>query len=116
MKKPKDPSIFLGHILDNIEKIENDFANLSETEYSQNVNIQDATLRRLEVIGEAVKNLPLAFRKKYSNVPWKKMAGMRDVLIHEYFGVEMYLVWKIAITDIPKLKKQILKIVGKIQD
>ncbi len=116
MKKPKDLKIFLGHILDNIEKIENTFAGLSETEYSKNVDIQDATLRRLEVIGEAVKNLPPAFRKKHVGVPWKKMAGIRDVLIHEYFGVDMYLVWKISVTDIPKLKKQILKIVEKLQD
>ena len=114
MEKPKDPKIFLGHILDNIEKIERDFTDLSETEYSQDVTIQDATLRRLEVIGEAVKNLPLAFRKKYPAVPWKKIAGMRDVLIHEYFGVEIYLVWKIAVTDIPKLKRQILKIVENL--
>ena len=63
MKKPKDPSIFLGHILDNIEKIENGIRNMSEAEYAKNVDIQDATVRRVEVIGEAVKNLPLAFRK-----------------------------------------------------
>jgi len=116
MKKPKDLKIFLGHILDNIEKIENTFVDLSEAEYSKNLDIQDATLRRLEVIGEAVKNLPPAFRKKYPAVPWKKMAGIRDILIHEYFGVDMYLVWKISVTDIPKLKKQILKIVEKLQD
>lgn len=116
MKKPKDLKIFLGHILDNIEKIENTFADLSEAKYSKDVDIQDATLRRLEVIGEAVKNLPPAFRKKYPTVPWKKMAGIRDILIHEYFGVDMYLVWKISVTDIPKLKKQILKIVEQLQD
>ena len=115
MKKPKDPSIFLGHILDNIEKIENGIKNMSEVEYAKNVDIQDATLRRLEVIGEAVKNLPYAFRKKYPAVPWKKMAGIRDVLIHEYFGVDMYLVWKISVTNIPKLKKQILKIIEGLQ-
>jgi uncharacterized protein with HEPN domain len=111
MKKSKDLNIFLEHILENIEKIDNDFLELSEVEFSKNVMLQDATLRRLEVIGEAVKNLPLSFRKKYPMIPWKKMAGMRDVLIHEYFGVDMELVWKISIKDIPRLKKQILKIV-----
>lgn len=110
MKKPKEHKIFLGHILENIEKIDNDFADLSEVGFLKDVNIQDATLRRLEVIGEAVKNLPISFRTKYPSVPWKKMAGMRDILIHEYFGVDMKLVWKIANKDIPKLKKQIAKL------
>lgn len=116
MKKPKDPRVFLGHILDNIEKIENTFTDLSETEYLKNLDVQDATLRRLEVIGEAIKNLPLTFKKKYPSVPWKKIAGIRDILIHEYFGVDMYLVWKVSVSDIPKLKKQLQKIVKEIED
>ena len=116
MKKPKEPKIYLEHILENIERIENNISDLSEAEFSKDVDIQDATLRRLEIIGEAVKNLPLPFRKKYPSIPWKKMAGMRDILIHEYFGVDMYLVWKILTKDIPKLKKQILKIIEKLQD
>ncbi len=114
MKKPKDPKIFLEHILDNIDKIEIDLFDLDEKSFSKDVTIQDATLRRLEVIGEAVKNLPLSFRKKHPKIFWKKMAGMRDILIHEYFGVDMELVWKISIKDVPKLKKQILKIIEKI--
>ncbi len=114
MKKPKDPKIFLEHILENIEKIENDFDGLSEVRFSKSVNIQDATLRRLEVIGEAVKNISLSFRKKYSLIPWKKMAGLRDIIVHEYFGVEMELVWQICIKDIPKLKKQISAIVESL--
>lgn len=110
MRNQKNPKIFLEHILENIEKIENSFKDLTEVEFSESINIQDATLRRLEVIGEAVKNLPSSFRGKYPSIPWRNMAGMRDILIHEYFGVDMTLVWKISIKDIPKLKKQILKI------
>lgn len=113
MKKPKDLEIFIGHILDNIEKIEKDLNGLNEEDFSISDTIQDATVRRLEIIGEAVKNLPSSFREKYPDISWKEIAGMRDVLIHEYFGVDMGLVWKISIKDIPKLKKQILRIIKK---
>lgn len=113
MKAKKDPKIFLGHILENIEKIENGIDGISEVKFSKDVDVQDATLRRLEVIGEAVRNLPDSFRKKHAKVPWKKIAGLRDVLIHEYFGVDMELVWKIANKDIPKLKKQVINLLEK---
>jgi uncharacterized protein with HEPN domain len=113
MKAKKDPKIFLEHILENIEKIENGIDGMIEIKFSKDVDIQDATLRRLEIIGEAVRSLPDSFRKKHSKVPWKKIAGLRDVLIHEYFGVDMELVWKIANNDIPKLKKQIIKLLEK---
>ena len=68
-------------------------------------------MRRLEIIGEAAKNIPDYFRKKNPQIPWREIAGLRDILIHEYFGVDMSLVWKIANKDIPKLKRQILKLI-----
>lgn len=111
MKKPKDPKIFLIHILESIKRIEEDATDLSEAEFSEALTVQDAVVRRLEIIGEAVRNIPDDFRKKYTKIPWKKMAGLRDVLIHEYFGVDMELVWIIINKDIPKLKTQILKII-----
>lgn len=114
MKEKKDPKIFLTHILESIERIEDDTADLSEDKFSMALTVQDAVVRRLEIIGEAVRNIPDDFRKKHAKVPWKKMAGLRDVLIHEYFGVDMELVWKIVSNDIPKLKKQIFKIVEKL--
>lgn len=113
MKAKKDPKIFLEHILENIEKIENGIDGISEVKFSKDVDTQDATLWRLEVIGEAVRNLPDSFRKKHAKVPWKKIAGLRDILIHEYFGVDMELVWKIANKDIPKLKKQVINLFEK---
>lgn len=114
MKAKKDPKIFLEHILENIEKIENGINGMTKVEFFMDVDTQDATLRRLEVIGEAVRNLPDSFRKKHPKIPWKKIAGMRDILIHEYFGVDMRLVWKIANKDVSKLKKQIVKLLEKI--
>lgn len=114
MKVKKEPKIFLEHILDSINEIERNIDGMSEVKFSELTTIQDAIVRRLEIIGEATKNLPLSFRKKYSKIPWKKMAGMRDVLIHGYFGVDMELVWKIVQKDIPKLKKEISKLLEKL--
>lgn len=107
--RKKDPKIFLVHVLESIERIEEDIRGLSEEKFSRSATIQDAVVRRLEIIGEAVRNLPESFRKKHVDVPWRKIAGMRDVLIHEYFGVDMGLVWKIANKDVSKLKKQVEK-------
>ena len=75
--------------------------------------IQDAVIRRLEIIGEAVKNIPFSFRKEYPKIPWKKISGLRDILIHEYFGVDMRLVWRITKKDMPEFKKRISDILEK---
>ena len=71
---------------------------------------QDAVIRRLEIVGEAVKNIPDDFKKSYPKVLWRKIAGMRDVLIHEYFAVDMELVWRAASKDAIELKKHIKKL------
>ncbi|OGI30800.1 MAG: hypothetical protein A2271_02915 [Candidatus Moranbacteria bacterium RIFOXYA12_FULL_35_19] len=115
MKAKKDPKIFLEHILESINEIEKNILGMSEVEFSQIIMVQDAVARRLEIIGEAVRNIPESFRKKYPKVPWKKIAGLRDVLIHEYFGVDMELVWKIANKDIPKLKNQVANILEEFE-
>lgn len=107
MKATKDPKVFLEHILESIEEIERNIHKMSESKFYESTTIQDAVIRRLEIIGEAVRNVPDSFRERYPDIPWRKIAGLRDVLIHEYFGVDMKLVWQIANKDIPKLKKQI---------
>ncbi len=112
--KNKDPKIFLIHILESIEKIEEYIKGFNELQFSNSTGIQDSVVRRLEIIGEAVKQIPNAYRNKYSEIPWKQMAGVRDILIHEYFGVDMHLVWKIVKKDIPKLKKQIIELLEKL--
>lgn len=113
MKVKKDPKIFLKHILESIGEIERNIKNMSEDKFFDSVTIQDAVVRRIEIIGEAVKNLPPSFKNKYPEIVWKKITGMRDVLIHEYFGVNIGLVWKVVNNDIPKLKKQIMKLLKK---
>ena len=108
----KDPVVYLLHILDSIRKIEDYAGGLSKKEFIASMEAQDAVIRRLEIIGEAVKNLNSSFKKNYPDIPWKQAAGMCDVLIHEYFGVDAGLVWNTVKKDLEKLKRQIEKIIA----
>jgi len=103
----KDLTIYLAHITESISAIEEYLQGISESEFHKSRKLQDAVVRRLEIIGEAVKNIPQEYREKHSDIPWKKTAGMRDKLIHYYFGVDLNLVWKISTEILPELKKQI---------
>src|SRR3989344_582918 len=103
----KDPKIFLHHILESMEEIENHIKDISEEEFSRDVKTQDAVARRIEIVGEATKNLPTSFKKRHPEVEWREIAGMRDKLIHHYFGIKMDVVWETSKKDLPKLKKQI---------
>lgn len=110
----KQPRIFLEHILESIAQIETYTASVSKEQFETSLAVQDAVLRRLEIIGEAVKNLPDDFKEKHPDVPWKKIAGTRDFLTHEYFDVDTDLVWGIVRQDLPALKRNIEKIVGTL--
>lgn len=111
----RDVKVFLEDILESIEKIEEYTANIDEEDFYENTIIQDAVLRRLEIIGEAVKNIPDDFREKYPDIPWRQIAGMRDVLIHAYFGVNLRRVWKVIEEDIQDLKLRILRILEELE-
>lgn len=108
----KDISILLKHILESIERIEEFTKGVSKEKFLDSVQIQDAVIRRLEIIGEAAKNLPPEFRKKHADMPWSEIARTREKLIHGYFGVDLALTWDIVKKDLPELKKKIKKILG----
>lgn len=111
INKEKNIMLYIEDILESIDKIEEYIGEIKKENFYRNTQLQDSVLRRLEIIGEATKNIPFAFRNKHVIVPWKRMAGMRDVLIHEYFGVNLKRVWRVAKKDLPRLKKEILKII-----
>lgn len=101
----RDARVYIADILEAITKIEEYMSGLSsDQEFYTNTQIQDAVLRRLEIIGEAVKNIPGEFRDLYPDIPWKQIAGMRDILIHEYFGVKPKRALKVVREDLVDLK------------
>lgn len=108
--RSKDALVFIRHILDNIEKVETFSKGLTKETLSKNELKQYAIVRSIEIIGEAVKNIPPSIKNKHSNVPWKDISGTRDILIHHYFGVDLNIVWDIVKKELPKLKQQIKKI------
>jgi uncharacterized protein with HEPN domain len=106
-KEKRDYQLFLEDILESIEKIERYTTDLSFEEFFQNEMVVDAVIRNFEIIGEAVKKIPSEVRNKYPSVEWKNIAGFRDVLAHDYFGIDIHIVWQTIVEDIPLLKKQI---------
>ncbi len=112
----RDIRVYIEDVLESIERIEEYTSAIKEKDFYNNAQVQDAVLRRLEIIGEAVKHIPSDFRSKYPSIPWKKIAGMRDVLIHGYFGVNLKRVWKAVKKDIPDLKEKITVIKNDLEE
>ena len=110
MSKRK-PDVYLQDIFESINYIQRFLEGVSEDEFYKNVEKQDAVLRRLEIIGEAVKHLPDKIREDHPDVPWRQIAGMRDIIIHEYFGITLEMVWVVATEDILDLKTKVEEII-----
>lgn len=106
----RDMNLFIDDILQNIKDIESFSVGLTKDKFIKDKLKQNAIIRSLEIIGESTKNIPDSFRNKYPLVPWRKIAGFRDVLSHAYFGVSIDRVWNIIEKDLPNLKKEIEEI------
>ncbi len=109
----RDFEVFLEDILKSTGLIRSYTRNLDEEHFEEHLEVQDAVIRRLEIIGEAVKHVPKSIRSKFPKIPWKEIGGLRDVLTHEYFGVNITRVWKTVEKDIPKLEKEIRKMLKR---
>jgi uncharacterized protein with HEPN domain len=106
----KDPRIYLAHIGECIERIRA-YTSGGESEFQADPMIQDAVIRNLEVIGEAAKRIPDRFREANPTIPWRGLAGLRDVLIHQYEGVDLAQVWRIVASVLPDLDTEIRRLV-----
>lgn len=102
----KSDAVYLQHISDAIQKIES-YTAVGHDVFMTTSHWQDATIRQLEIIGEAVKRLSPGFRQKYPEVPWRRIGGFRDVLIHDYLGVDISKVWKVTQNALPELKQYV---------
>ncbi|HWQ27400.1 MAG TPA: DUF86 domain-containing protein [Dehalococcoidia bacterium] len=111
----RDPRVYLAHILECIEKVERFTADGRER-FFRDAMVQDAVLRNFEVIGEAAKRLDDRYRASHPEVPWRALAGLRDVLIHQYEGVDLEKVWAIVENDLPGLRRAIAAMLPPLEE
>ncbi len=105
-------SLYLRHILDAIEKVER-YVAVGNSEFMAQSHWQDSVIRQLEIIGEAVKRISPDLLGRQPKIPWRQIAGMRDVLIHDYMGVDLVAVWQVTQRDVPALKKAVEALLGE---
>ena len=103
---------YLEDIIDSIEDIESFTKNMTLDEFANDRKTVNAVIRSLEVIGEAAKKIPKSIRDSYPSVSWRKMAGMRDKMIHEYFGIDVNILWKTIKEDVPPLKPLVREVLN----
>lgn len=106
---------FLQDIIEAICQLEKMTQDLSFEEFSTKIEIFLSAVKLIEIIGEAVKNIPDEVRVNYPNIPWKNIAGMRDKLVHEYWAIDEKVVWKVIQNNLPQLKRIIISIIEKLQ-
>jgi uncharacterized protein with HEPN domain len=116
MAKNRDELVFLEDILVSIIKIIEYIDGFTEEDFLKNTEKQDAVIRRIEIIGEAVKNLSNETKLKYPNIKWREIAGMRDVVIHQYFGVSISMIWQVAMFEVKNLKDKIEQIIRELEE
>jgi uncharacterized protein with HEPN domain len=106
----RDYVVYLKDILEAITAIEQFIGSMAYDEFSKDDKTISAVTRKLEIIGEAVRHIPAEVSAKYTNIPWDKMAGMRNILIHQYFGVSYSLIWKAVKESIPAVKQALIEV------
>ncbi len=108
----RDDRVYLAHIVDALLQINEYTENMDFDKFRATRIVQDAVIRQFEIVGEATKNLSQEFRDRYSSIPWKDLAGFRDKLIHQYFGVDISLVWRSVVEDVAPLLEEMQAIIS----
>ena len=103
----RDYKLFLNDIKESIALIEDYLDNVSEEQFMKDEQVQDAVIRRLEIIGEATKNVPRSLKDKNKQVPWDRLSHFRDFITHSYYESSMKRVWKVCTEDMPEIKESI---------
>ena len=112
----RDYKLFIRDVLDCINKIEEFVGNMNFDEFVKDDKTSSAVIRKLEIIGEATKNIPKHIRQRYKDVPWSDMAKMRDKITHFYFGIDYEVVWKVIKERLPEIKPIIHKILDEMEE
>jgi uncharacterized protein with HEPN domain len=112
----RDYSLYIKDILDCIGRVEEFVGDMNFDEFLADDKTSSAVVRKLEIIGEATKNIPKSITQKYDEVPWKEMARMRDKIIHFYFGVDYEIVWSVIKERLPEIKPTILQILEDMRN
>ena len=110
MKKGRDYVMFLEDIVDSAEKISEYIKGITEENFLVDEKTKDAVIMRIQIIGEAVKNLPAEVKVRHKEINWKKSVKLRNIFIHDYFGINCHRLWKTAKIEVPDLKEKIIKI------
>jgi len=110
---PRDYKVYLEDILESARRIRAYTSAMSLKELAHDTKTLDAVVRNLEIVGEAAKNIPEAIRAQRPQVEWKRIACLRDILIHEYFGVDTEIVWDIIKNKLPPLEKEVAELLVK---
>jgi uncharacterized protein with HEPN domain len=109
----REPRVFLDDMLESADKIAQYVRDVDSQSFRDQPLVQDAVVRNLEVIGEAAKHVPKDIENRIVGVEWRKIAGMRDILIHEYFGIDLDVVWDAATVKVPELAEAIREYLGE---
>jgi len=110
----KRDHLYLKHILHAIDKI-NEYVKVGYDDFMSHSNWQDAVIRQLEIVGEATKHISMELRDLHDEIPWRRVAGLRDVLIHDYMGVDLNAVWQITQKEIPELEMYVARIIEDLE-